>query len=106
MNLQEQKQFVEHWKQVRRRGLLPYVALTALSWGTFSAFFVRLFTTLIDRGLDGTAFRSAFVSKEFLLYWAVFLAGGVAYAFTLWFYFNHRFRKLIARQKPLEAPRS
>lgn len=94
MSPEEKQQFAEHWKQVRRRGLLRYVALTAVSWGTFMAIFLRLFMTLIDRGLSLPAFRDAYFSREFLLYWAVFLAGGLAYGVTLWFYFNWRFRKV------------
>lgn len=100
MSPKEVELFLEHWKQVRRKGVLLYILPTALSWGTFMVVFLRLFMALIDQGISLSSLRNAFWNEEFLVYWGVFLIGGLAYAITLWFYYNWRFRKLSARQKP------
>lgn len=94
MNAKEQQQFQEYWKTIRRKGPLRYIFLTALSWGTISAVMIRLFMTIFDQGLNGPALVDAFNSREFLLYWAVFLVGGLFYALTMWLYYNWQFRKI------------
>ncbi len=96
MNVQEKQQFLESWEKTQRRGILVYVLITAISWGTFSAIFIRLFMTVVDQGFSWEVLCGAFYSREFLVTWAVFLFGGLFYALTMWFYFNQRYRKLRA----------
>ncbi|MEZ4942659.1 MAG: hypothetical protein R3D58_17425 [Saprospiraceae bacterium] len=99
MNAQEKQQFLEHWKTTRQKGAFRYVLATAISWGTLTAFLVRFFMTVIEQGFSWTALRGAYNSREFLLYWGVFLIGGLFYAVTMWFYFNWQYRKLEAAQQ-------
>jgi cbb3-type cytochrome oxidase subunit 3 len=42
------------------------------------------------------AFVNAYYSEEFLLYWGIFLLGGLFYGLTMWFYFNWQYRKIRA----------
>lgn len=104
MNAQERQQFLDHWKAVRAKGIVRYVVITAISWGTFSAVFLRAIMVLLEQGFSPTSLLSAFNSREFLIYWGVFLIGGLAYGVTMWFYFNRRYRKLQPEQEPQAKP--
>ncbi len=97
MSSKEKQLFLEHWTQVRRKGMWLYVLTTAVSWGTYFALFMRFFNILIDRGgISLPLIRSAFLSREFLLYWGAFLLGGLAYAVFAWLHYDRRYRKLSA----------
>lgn len=93
MNKQERQQFLAHWKTVRQRGAFSYIALTALSWATISAVVIRLVFMLAEQGLSVEALKASFVSASFLLFGAVFLAGGCCYAATMWYYYERLYRK-------------
>ncbi len=99
MNEQEKHQFLALWSATRQKGAWRYVLATALSWGTVSAFLVRLLITLLDQGLHWPAIRAAFWSEEYLRYWGVFLLGGLCYAVTMWFYFGWQYRRLRRQEK-------
>lgn len=93
MNKTEKQSFVLHWEKVRRRGLVLYVLVTGLSWGTISAFAVRFFMQFFDEGFNWPALRSDFLSMEFRVFWGVFILGGLCYGLTMWFYYGLLYRK-------------
>lgn len=97
MNTAEKQRFVQHWENVQRKGALLYVLGTALSWGTISAFAVRFFMYFFDQGFDWITLSGVFLTREFLLFWGVFLFGGLCYGVTMWFYFGWLCRKYSAR---------
>lgn len=94
MNQQERQQFLAHWEKVRQGGVFQYIALTALSWATFSAVVIRLVFILYEQGFSLEALVAGFVSKSFLIYWAIFFSGGCCYAVTMWFYYQRLYLKL------------
>ena len=103
MNQQERQQFLAHWEKVRRGGVFQYIALTAFSWATFSAVVIRLVFILFEQGLSLEALAAGFISESFLIFWAVFLAGGCCYAATMWFFYQRLYLKL-QRKAVDEAP--
>ena len=94
MNQQERQQFLAHWEKVRRGGVFQYIALTALSWATFSAVVIRLVFILFEQGISLGALAAGFISASFLIFWAVFFAGGCCYAATMWFYYQRLYWKM------------
>lgn len=104
MTAQERQLFLDYWAQARRKGVLRYVVITAISWGTLTAVFLQLILMLLEQGLSVAALKDTFYTREFLVFWGIFLAGGLFYGLTMWFFFNARYRKLQAQKdKPEEA---
>ena len=93
MNVQEQQQFLAHWEQTRRKGAFRYILFTGLSWGTFSAVAIRFLMFLLAQDFSLEGLTGTFKSREFLVYWGVFLLGGLCYSLTMWFYFGWLYRK-------------
>ena len=93
MNQDERKQFMQHWEQVRRKGVFRYTLLLALTWGTLSAAVIRLIFVLMEQGFSLPALQGEFYSRDFLRFWGIFLLGGLCYSLTLWFYYQWLYRK-------------
>ncbi|TNE69189.1 MAG: hypothetical protein EP344_00580 [Bacteroidetes bacterium] len=96
MNETEKRQFLDHWAKTRRRGIVLYVLLTSLVWGTFAVVFLRLVMLLLEEGLTLETLVHTYQSRTFLYQWGIFLAGGILYATTLWFFYNWKYRRVKA----------
>ncbi|MCC6459309.1 MAG: hypothetical protein IT260_02490 [Saprospiraceae bacterium] len=93
MNAREKDQFLSHWTLLRRRGMFVYLLSTALSWGTLTAIFLRIFDTLYTHGLTRQSLVKAFLSQGFLSFWGMFVLGGLFFASVLWYYYGWLYRK-------------
>lgn len=102
MNQQERQQFVAHWEQVRGKGIFLYILPSALTWGTCPAVIIRLIMVILGQGLSLSLLEAEFTSREFLVFWGVFLLGGLCYSLTMWFYYQWLYGKY--RPRPEENP--
>ena len=94
MNNNEKQQFLAHWARVRRRGIVLYVLVTAVSWGTLSAIFLRFVFVLLEQDLSAATLQAAYRSRDFLDFWGWCLLAGLLLGLLLWFFYRWQYKMM------------
>ncbi|MBK9337243.1 MAG: hypothetical protein IPM98_11975 [Lewinellaceae bacterium] len=85
--------------RARRRGVVLYILAAAISWGTFSALFLRFVWLLLEYDLDAQTLVAAYRSRDFLEFWGWCLLAGLLLGLLLWFFYQWQYRK-IGKEQP------
>jgi hypothetical protein len=91
MNANEKQQFLAHWAKVRRRGIALYLLVTAFSWGTVSAVFLRFVSVLLEHDLTAGGLHAAYRSRDFLEFWGWCLLAGLLAGLLLWCFYRWQY---------------
>lgn len=98
MLLREQK-YIEGWERKQSRGKWQYIILTSIFWGLLIPFVVKLFALALAGNIwSWPAWRSVFVTKDYLLFCAYFLLALFAYALIMWQLALQKYKQLKRKQ--------
>ncbi len=82
----------ERWKKVRQKGMAFFVLVYGILWGIFMFAIMSLTQYAIGKFSAGSEIEHFFQPTNLLIYGAVFLVVGIAWAAVNWFVSERRFK--------------